>query len=210
MRNQVTTLHENPPNEVASRVQEETQNVPLGEVENRPAAFSGFTCERIDQKSGRPIRRILVPTNFSLWSARAIERAIALARQSAASLTILHVIDINPPAASRHYGTADDLMRQLWLRGTSELARLKKSIEQTQVRIQTLLVEGLPYEAIVENSSGFDLLIISEPNSRSGWNFFFKQTARRVIEQAKCPVHVVRQEPGLASLDLPSKTAVAA
>lgn len=210
MRNQVTTLHENPPNEVASRGQEETQNVPLGEVENRPAACSGFTRERFDQKSGQPTRRILVPTDFSPCSARAVECAAVMARQSDASLTILHVIDINPPAASRHFGTADDLMRELWVRGTSELARLKTSLGHTQVRIQTRLVEGLPFEAIVENSCDFDLLIINEPSSKSVWNFFSKHTARRVIEQAKCPVRVVRQETGLANLDLRSKTQVAA
>ena len=69
------------------------------------------------EEPGRPIRRILVPTDFSPCSLRAVERAIAMARQSNAALTILHVIEIDPPAASSHYGTADDLMRPLWVRG---------------------------------------------------------------------------------------------
>jgi nucleotide-binding universal stress UspA family protein len=124
-----------------------------------------------------------------------------MARQCDASLTLLHVIDITPAEASRHQGTADELMQQLRVRGTSELARLKSSLEQTQVRIQTGLIEGLPHEVIVENSSAFDLLLISEPRAKSAWNFFSKHTARRVLEQAKCPVRVVRQEMGLASLD---------
>jgi nucleotide-binding universal stress UspA family protein len=101
-------------------------------------------------------------------------------------------------------------MRQLWVTGTAELARLKKSLEQTQLQIRTLLVEGLPHEAIVENSSGFDLIVISEPHPKSGWNFFSKHTARRVIEQAKCRVHVVRQDAGLTGRNLPSETKVAA
>jgi nucleotide-binding universal stress UspA family protein len=101
-------------------------------------------------------------------------------------------------------------MRQLWVTGTAELARLKKSLEQTQLQIRTLLVEGLPHEAIVENSSGFDLLVISEPYPKSGWNFFSKHTARRVIEQAKCRVHVVRQDAGLTGRNLRSKAKVAA
>jgi len=151
-----------------------------------------------------------VPTDFSASSVCAIKRAVVLARQSNATLTILHVIDINPPAASTHYGSANELMRQLWGTGTAELARLKKSLEQTQVQIQTLLVEGLPHEAIVENSSDFDLLVISEPHAKSGWNFFSKHTAQRVIEQAKCRVHVVRQDTGLIGRNLRSTAKVAA
>jgi nucleotide-binding universal stress UspA family protein len=206
----MTTLQKHPPAELAFRPSVEEQNVPSAAIKDYSVHLRASSRGRINQETGRRIRRILVPTDFSPASASALERAVELARQTDASLTILHVIDINPPAASKHCGTAEDLMRQLWVSASSELTRLKNSFEQPQVRIQTLLVEGLPYEAIVENSSGFDLLIISEPHPKSVWNFFSKHTARRVIEQAKCPVDVVRQETGLASLDLCSKTSVAA
>ena len=210
MRNKAIALQKHPPAELAFSPMEEDGNAPSPVVKDRSANLSASAYWGADGAVGQPTRRILVPTDFSPCSARAVECAVAMARESDASLTILHVIDINPPAASRHCGTADDLMRQLWLRGTSELARLKTSLGQTQVRIQTVLVEGLPFEAIVENSCDFDLLVINEPSSKSAWNFFSKRTARRVIEQAKCPVHVVRQETGLPTVELPSKTRVAA
>jgi len=162
------------------------------------------------EEPGLPTRRILVPTDFSPCSLRTVDCAIALARQSNASLTILHVIDIDPPAAWTYYGTADALMRRLWVRGNSELAQLKQLAEESLVRTRTLLVEGLPYEAIVENSSGFDLLVIDEPQAKSGWNLFSRHTARRVIEQAKCPVHVARQETGLGDHVHRSEAKVAA
>jgi nucleotide-binding universal stress UspA family protein len=177
-------------------------------VKDRSLSFSGSARERTNQEVGLPIGRILVPTDFSPCSARAVERAVALAWQSDATLTILHVIDINPAAAHTHFGTAEELMGQLWVTGISELARLKKSLGENQTRVQTLIVEGLPYEAIVETSSGFDLLVISEPRPNSGWNFFSKHTARRVIEQAECPVHVVRQETGLVGRNLEVKAKV--
>jgi nucleotide-binding universal stress UspA family protein len=210
MRNKAIALQKHPTSELAFPPMEEDRNAPSPAVRDWSPNLSASAYWGADGAEGRPIHRILVPTDFSPCSARAVECAIAMAPQSDASLTILHVIDINPPAASRHCGTADNLMRQLWVRGTSELARLKQSLQQTQVRIQTLLVEGLPFEAIAENSHDFDLLVINEPSSKSAWNFFSKHTARRVIEQAKCPVHVVRQETGLLSRDLRSKTEVAA
>lgn len=210
MRNKVTTLHKHPPAELAVHPFEGDHNAHLLADEDASSNFSAHARGSAGAEPGRPIHRILVPTDFSECSARAIKRGVALARQSNATLTILHVIDINPPAASTHCGSADDLMRQLWVIGTAELARLKKSLEQTQLQIRMLLVEGLPHEAIVENSSGFDLLIISEPHPKSGWSFFSKHTARRVIEQAKCRVHVVSQDAGLTGRNLPSKAQVAA
>jgi len=210
MRNKVTTVQKHPPAELVFRRFGEDRNAQSLAVEDASPHFSACARGGADAEPGRPIHRILVPTDFSASSVRAIKRAVVLARQSNATLTILHVIDINPPAAFTHCGSADDLMRQLWVTGTAELAQLKKSLEQTQVQIQTLLVEGLPHEAIVENSSGFDLLVISEPHAKSGWNFFSKHTAQRVIEQAKCPVHVVRQDTGLTGRNLRSKAKVAA
>jgi nucleotide-binding universal stress UspA family protein len=210
MRNQVTTLQQSPPSEEAFRAWAENQNTPLVADKDRSPGFSGSARVHTNQESGRPIRRILVPTDFSPCSARALERAVALAQQTDATLTILHVIDINPPAARTHCGTAEELMRQLWVTGTSELARLKKSLEENQIRSQTLVVEGLPCEAIVENSSDFDLLVISEPRLKSGWDFFWKHTTQRVIEQAECPVHVVHQETGPVDRISGSKAKVAA
>jgi nucleotide-binding universal stress UspA family protein len=158
------------------------------------------------------IRHILVPTDFSTYSAEAVGRAAALARRYNATLTILHVIDVNPAAARAHCGPAEDLMGQLWDTSHREMRRLKESFAGSQTKIQTMLVEGLPAEAIVENSSGFDLLIMGEPRSKS-WKLFSRHTARRVIEKAKCPVLVVpvfepaRKEPRLqASRSVPAIT----
>jgi nucleotide-binding universal stress UspA family protein len=210
MRNQVTTLQKHSSAELAVRPFEEDQQAALVAVADSSPNFRGSARARANQESGRAIRRILVPTNFSPGSARAVERAVEMAQQSDAILTILHVIDINPSAAPTHCGTAEDLMRRLWITATSEFARLKESIEEVQSRVRTVIVEGLPYEAIVEKSSGFNLLVINEPRPKSAWNFFSKHTARRVIEQAKCPVHVVRQETGLAGRSVRSEAKLAA
>jgi nucleotide-binding universal stress UspA family protein len=142
------------------------------------------------ERSGK-IKNILVPTDFSACSAEAVARAAELARQHDATLTILHVIDINPPTAPTHCGTAVELMERLWTTGISALRRLTESLAQNHTKARRRILEGLPAEAIVENSSGFDLLVIGQPRSRSSWKFFSRHTARRVIERAECPVLVV-------------------
>ena len=59
---------------------------------------------RMETEPGWRIRTILVPTDFSACSVEAVAQAAALARHYDATLTILNVIDINPPSVRTHLG----------------------------------------------------------------------------------------------------------
>jgi nucleotide-binding universal stress UspA family protein len=63
-----------------------------------------------------------------------------------------------------------------------------------QVEAQTAVQEGLPWEEIVERSRDFDLVLMGGSRGRKRWNLFSKHTARRVLENAACPVLVVHDE----------------
>lgn len=162
-----------------------------------PPSVNAAESPRTETKLDWRIRNILAPTDFSSSSVEAVIEAAALARRYDATLTILHVIDSNPPSARTHLGAAEELMRQLWATGHAELSRLTESLAQQQTRTQARIIEGLPAEVIIENSSGFDLLVINEERTGSAWNLFSRHTARRVIEGAACPLLVVhpRTEP---------------
>jgi nucleotide-binding universal stress UspA family protein len=147
----------------------------------------------IGKELGWKLKNIMVATDFSACSTEAVSRAASLARHHDAKLTILHVIDVNPPTASTYCGPAESLMKELWVTGNWELCRLTESLAKEQTKTQTLMVEGLPAEAIIDKSSGFDLLVIGERRAKPSWNFFSRHTARQVVESAQCPVLVVRQ-----------------
>jgi nucleotide-binding universal stress UspA family protein len=132
------------------------------------------------------VRKILVATGFSPVSGEAVARAVALARQCNAELTILHVIDTNGQAEP---GTAEDLMKRLWGEGSAQMAQLAWSLGG-QVEAQTLLAQGLPWEVIVERSKEFDLVLIGKSRGRKGRRLFSRRTAQRVVENAACPVMV--------------------
>ena len=159
-----------------------------------PHTMSAAEPASTGMKPGWRIRTILVPTEFSARSLEAVARAAVLARHHDATVTILHVIDINPPSALTHAGTAQDLMRQLWATGVAGLRRLTESLAQEQTKVRARILEGLPAEVIIENSSGFDLLVIGEQCPKSAWHLFSRHTARRVIEWAVCPVMMVHQQ----------------
>jgi nucleotide-binding universal stress UspA family protein len=158
---------------------------------DNPSGVNVAKLPRCEANQDWRIRTILAPTDFSPSSVEAVVQAAALARRYGASLTILHVIDTNPPSARTHLGPADELMRQLWATGIAELRGLTESSALQQTKTQPGIREGLPAEVIIENSSGFDLLVIGEQRSKSAWHLFSRHTARRVIEGAACPVLVV-------------------
>ena len=137
-----------------------------------------------------PIRKILVPTDYSRASAKAILRAVAMANQFEAALTILHVIDVN---AQGQPGTAKEFMNRLWEDASTQIAQLACSLNG-HVEAQTILAEGIPWEVICEKSCEFDLLVMAKDQRGRCWSLFSKHTARRVIENSLCPVMVVREQ----------------
>jgi nucleotide-binding universal stress UspA family protein len=174
--------------------------VRLSRRTNDPPGVSINESSRMDAKQDWRIRNILAPTDFSPVSVEAVMQAAALARRYDALLTILHVIDINPPSARTHVGSADELMRQQLATGRAELKRLSESLAQQQTRTQPRIIEGIPAEVIIENSSRFDLLVINEERPGSAWSLFSERTVQRVIESAACPLLIVhpRTEPQTA------------
>jgi nucleotide-binding universal stress UspA family protein len=136
------------------------------------------------------VRKILVPTDFSPASAHAVTHAVALASQCNASLTVLHVVDINTQAQS---GSAQTLMKTLWEKGVTNIKDLVWSLSN-RVGVQTMLEEGLPWEVIVEASHNFDLLVLGRSHSERRMNLFSQHTGQRVLENSCCPVMVLRNQ----------------
>jgi nucleotide-binding universal stress UspA family protein len=132
----------------------------------------------------RSIKRILVPTDFSPTSLRAVDFAAALAYQWGAVLTVLHVIDVNSECAA---GAAEDLMGTLWEKAFEQMQHLASSLGE-KVNSQTVIEEGLPWEQIIEKSGQADLVIFGKRDCKPIWNPFSKRTAQAVIENARCPV----------------------
>ena len=143
------------------------------------------------------IRKILVATDFSPCSTKAVDHAVALASQCGATLTLLHVIDINPPAAFTYAGGAEALMRELRVEANTRMARLACSLTGAQVEAQPMLVEGLPAEEIVEQSIRCDLVVLGMASGKRSRGLFAKHTTQGVLEAAACPVLVVREGRGL-------------
>jgi nucleotide-binding universal stress UspA family protein len=176
--------------EIAMKTQESLRRIVLPPRNGRPPPQPAFAALSPDQVYPQEtVKKILVATDFSRASARALEFAVNLAQQWEAELTLLHVIDINAQLAGGESLPAALLMSSLWRRGFEKMSRLVFSLGG-RVPAQTAIEEGLPWETIAESSADFDLVVIGRTCGKKHWNLFSHQTVQRVLENATCPVMV--------------------
>ncbi len=135
------------------------------------------------------LKKILVPVDFSVCSKKALQYAIPFAKQFAAELILLHVIQPYPPMPEMGPVDMDSIED-----AKRELAEVRGSIHEA-VQSSTVLRQGPPAVRIVEAAKelGCDLIILSI-HGRSGLGrFLLGSTAEKVVRHAGCPVLVVRE-----------------
>lgn len=144
--------------------------------------LKGSTCPVLLTKEHmlRPTK-ILVPTDFSEYSDKALKQGIDIGKQYGAKVFLLHVI----PAGARQGGT--DEMERVKKRMKEQLDKFPRSKE---VEVFTDVREGTPYEAILEEETdkGIDLIVIASLGRTGIAKYLMGGVARNVLKGAKCPV----------------------
>ncbi len=140
--------------------------------------------------------KILVPTDFSEYSDRALRQALDIAKQYNARVYIIHVIHEKISDRLETYGVSNpsyvkDLEAQM-MDGARE--QLRKQIEKfpqaKEVEVFTDVVTGNIAEAIQEeeSSKGIDLIVIASLGRAGIAKYLIGSVARNVLKHAKCPV----------------------
>jgi nucleotide-binding universal stress UspA family protein len=142
------------------------------------------------------IRRILCPVDFSDYSRRALDHAIAIARWYESTVTALHVFS---PALIAPYGPGPVVFEPIMLIPADRdrlLADTKVFIEAETapgVAIEAVIREGNTAAEIVDQaiSMSADLLIIGT-HGRSGFErLLLGSVTEKVLRKARCPVLTV-------------------
>jgi nucleotide-binding universal stress UspA family protein len=137
--------------------------------------------------------RILVAVDFSAPGDEALERAIELARQSQASIDLLHVIEPGGdefPFGFTSYGS-DRAGLVAYI--DRELASRAGRVQGEGVTCRTGLAEGQPAAEIVDRARdlGADLIVIGTHGRRGLSHAMLGSVAERVVRRAACPVLTV-------------------
>jgi nucleotide-binding universal stress UspA family protein len=133
----------------------------------------------------RPLKRILVPTDWSELSARALQFAAFLARDPDAELIVLYVV----PLPSLMYGPPPESYLE---NERDELCRVRPS--DPNLRVRHLLSEGEPAAAILQaaRETNADLIVMGT-HGRTGLDrLVVGSVAEQVVRRAPCPVLTVR------------------
>jgi len=140
-------------------------------------------------------RRILVPTDFSEASARAIGVGADLACRYEAALTLAHVFDPVPYALPETFALTAADQQKLTAEYERRLAMAEQDARAAGApRVETLLLQGTPAAKLMEyaKTGGFDLIVLAS-HSRSGWaEMLLGSVAEKVSRTAPCPVLIIR------------------
>ncbi len=141
-----------------------------------------------------PVKRVLVPTDFSKTSVAALRYALPLITQFGATLDLVHVIEPTPLLSDM-----DDLPlamseAEVTQRVTAELLALARREVEAGVQVTPVVRRGRPYHQITEAAKerNTDLVVIAT-HGRTGLQLtLLGSTTERVVRLAPCPVLVVR------------------
>lgn len=143
-------------------------------------------------------KRILVPTDFSQYSDRAVSIAIDIAKQNGARIYLLHVVGIIQTCAVDYcfdQGTLDALEKK---GSDSAVGLIRQQLEKfpqaKSVEIITDVRKGTPYEGILseQKDKEIDLIVMSSHGKTGLLNYLMGSVADKVIRNAACSVLLVR------------------
>lgn len=135
------------------------------------------------------MKHIMVATDFSERSDRALRRATLLAKQTGASITLVTAVDEDKP---RHLVDEEKREAEVLLRAMSATVR---DVDGVPCEARVALAE--PSQAIIQaaNEAGPDLLVIGPHRRQLFRDIFVGTTAERTIRNAPCPVLMVNATP---------------
>lgn len=135
------------------------------------------------------MQRIMLATDFSERSDRALRRAVILARRHGSAITVVHVVDDDRPRriVDRDVNDARQLL--------GELARTLKDMDGVTCSTEVLLDD--PFAGIVKAAARAspDLLVIGPHRRQILRDAFVGTTAERTIRAAHCPVLMANGPP---------------
>jgi nucleotide-binding universal stress UspA family protein len=137
------------------------------------------------------IQRILVPIDGSQNSMRGLEKAIAIAQPTGATITSLHVIHI--PARSAIHFTPQQRKKEIAFT-ESIIDEAVEKARKSKVELKPRTETGDPAEKIVQiaKSGNYDLVVIGSRGRGARKEMFLGSVSNHVLHKTNAPVLVVK------------------
>ena len=139
--------------------------------------------------------RILVPTDYSEYSSKALRQAIDIAKEYNAKVYLLHVIAEHAIQTIDEYSIGIEVVQeieaQILAKARENMEKqLAKFSEDKDVEIIADIRIGVPYDEILkeEEEKKIDLIVIASLGKTGISKYLIGSVARNVLKGAKRPV----------------------
>lgn len=143
---------------------------------------------------GSRFKRILIATDGSKHSERAVRVGLELASCLGSKVLAIYVIDrsfrLDFPVET--VGYKKDVYEKLSGEAKNALRYAKKKGEKMGIKVKTEIHDGLPSMEIIERAEDFDLVVMGTLGRTGIKRVLLGSVAQEVIKRAPCPVLVVR------------------
>jgi nucleotide-binding universal stress UspA family protein len=144
------------------------------------------------------VKNILVPTDFSELSDKALAYAADIAQSTKAKLYVLHVIEI-VQQCTLDYCLDSDLLAKIEsgsVAAAQEMIRKEvlKLSETKSLNIQSDIKMGTPSIEILkeQTKNNIDLIVLGAHKKKKFINYFLGSVADKVTRGAQCPVLLIK------------------
>jgi universal stress protein A len=139
--------------------------------------------------------KILVPTDFSEYSNKALSQAIDIAKQYNAKVFLIHVVEEHTIQTVDEYSIGIEVVQELegkilGLAKEKMQKQYAKFYQDKSIEIITNIRIGVSYEEILkeEQDKNIDLIVIASLGRTGISKYLLGSVARNVLKGAKCPV----------------------
>lgn len=145
------------------------------------------------------IQNILVATDFSDASARALDYARELARAFKASVHVMHVLEdlaAHAWTTEVYVAALPGVHEEMEKQARERLEQIVTNDDRRDLAIQTVLRLGSPFVEIVRyaREANIDLIVMGTHGRGAIVHMLLGSVAERVVRKAHCPVLTVRHE----------------
>ena len=140
-------------------------------------------------------QNIVIATDGSENTQKAISYGIKLAKLSGATVHALHVIDTS--SVSQSWTAGRETMYEILKKdGQKATSKVKECGEASGVEVKEVLLEGHPSSEIIDfaENNNIDLIVMGTLGKTGLDRFLMGSVAEKVVRNSKVPVLVVRGE----------------
>lgn len=148
---------------------------------------------------GHELRSILLTTDLSEPSARAVPHTLSLAHKYGAAILVLHVVeDLLPPLFGEYSAVPlEEILNSQMQRAREELDRFVQRYVPSALVTEQIILRGIAHLEILRlaEERRSDLIVMATHGRGFISHALFGSTTERVLRKAPCPVLTVRASP---------------